>query len=51
MTLQISGLMVPKVRAVKGQKFSKTAFSYSAVKGVLSLSSAEVKFSFHVCLY
>lgn len=44
-------LLFPKAGIVKGQKFTNIAFSYSIIKHVLSLSSAEVNFSFHLCLY
>lgn len=44
-------LLFPKAGTAKGQKFTNIAFSYSIIKRVLSWSSAEVNFSFHLCLH
>lgn len=44
-------LPFPKAGVAKGQKFTNIAFSYSIIKRVPSLSSAEVNFSFHLCLH
>lgn len=44
-------LLFPKAGVAKGQKFTNIAFSYIIIKRVPSLSSAEVNFSFHLCLH